>query len=240
MVRSGTRTYQGTRYDLVPSSIRYISGDAETVPLAASLNANSFVTTNDDTAFEASYAGSSADSENGSDRFPNEARNAHPSADAPAGTNATRVKELSFELFASGLQEILDKQRESIIDQLQSRVNAKIIDRLSAPSDTMTMESNAILRKAASNFDALHQQLNQVFENQRTCQGKVAELQRDFMKAEQDISVQREREAALRSKRLQLSTQAVALQSEMRTADDEEAWREAHDDEIVAVATSTS
>ena len=98
-------------------------------------------------------------------------RNAHPSADASAGTNATRVKELSFELFASALQEILDKQRESIIDQLQSSVNAKIIDRLSAPSDTMTMESNAILRKAASNFDALHQQLNQVFENQRICQG---------------------------------------------------------------------
>ena len=114
-------------------------------------------------------------------------------------------------------------------------MNAKIIDRLSAPSDTMTMESNAILRKAASNFDALHQQLNQVFENQLTCQSKVAELQRDFMKAEQDISVQREREAALRSKRLREGADVRGCPNDLITAlfiiiskHEERGWTDRH------------
>lgn len=87
---------------------------------------------------------------------------------------------------------------------------------VSAPSDTMTMESNAILRKAATNYDTLHDQLNKVFESQRNCQNKISELQREFMKAEHDISVQREREAALRGKRLQLQKHVVKLQSEQQ------------------------
>ena len=67
--------------------------------------------------------------------------------------------------------------KDGIIHQLQPKVNAKIIERISAPSDTMTMESNATLRKAATNYDNLYDQLNKVFESQLKCQNRIAELQ---------------------------------------------------------------
>ena len=44
---------------------------------------------------------------------------------------------------------------DSVLEQLQTKVNEKLIERLKAPSDTMTMESNATLRKAAANYDGM-------------------------------------------------------------------------------------
>jgi hypothetical protein len=52
---------------------------------------------------------------------------------------------------------------DNVLEQLQVKVNEKLIERLKAPSDTMTMESNATLRKAAANYETLYNELDTVF-----------------------------------------------------------------------------
>ena len=51
--------------------------------------------------------------------------------------------------------------------------------------------SNATLRKAAANYETLYNELDTVFNRQKECQDRVAELQKKFMKAETDMAPNR-------------------------------------------------
>eukprot|EP01043_Picozoa_sp_COSAG02_P005157 COSAG02_NODE_138_length_34440_cov_16.694368_20_plen_167_part_00 len=50
-----------------------------------------------------------------------------------------------------------------------TRIGMIMIDDCDQLSDTMTMESNAILRKAAADHDTLYDELNGIFESQKGC-----------------------------------------------------------------------
>jgi hypothetical protein len=110
---------------------------------------------------------------------------------------------------------------DNVLEQLQVKVNEKLIERLKAPSDTMTMESNATLRKAAANYETLYNELDTVFNRQKECQDRVAELQKKFMKAETDISKEMEAENILRRKRLQKQEQMQKMDTQLLESPDE-------------------
>ena len=87
----------------------------------------------------------------------------HP-ATASDAADIMKIAMVDFEAAAKRQTHLII---DNVLEQLQVKVNEKLIERLKAPSDTMTMESNATLRKAAANYETLYNELDTVFNRQK-------------------------------------------------------------------------